>query len=231
MKTYLFVIGIITLMFVNFSALKSQINTTFKNGISLENNANIIDTSNIQCWNKLLVEKINVDNFKNLIRNSNKKLNAVIIWGSWCPTTVLGLTSIKDLLKYENLVNFIIISVDICSMQQIDYVKKILCSNKIDLTTYIVDNNFYNDIKEFAKLEHVYSFIKSFDVQYKKIQIYDPINGLVNLSPIPYFSIIDRNGEILYRKIPEISTNPKTTLSSDFFNLDYDEIIKIFNNK
>jgi thiol-disulfide isomerase/thioredoxin len=227
MKNYFCVIVWLTLILT--TKIIADDSDKFPVGISLENSGIQLKTLNADDLNNIKIVKINKNKIEDYIHNSNKKISIIAVWGSWCPTTLLGLTETSKFSKFKDYINIYLISVDICSQQQVDYIKKIIKTYNIDFTTYIVENNFYNKIKDFVKLTHVYDFIKSFDDQYKQISITDPNNNEILLSPLPYFSIINNNGNILYRKIPVIPENPSNMIPKDFFVLDENEIKQIIN--
>jgi thiol-disulfide isomerase/thioredoxin len=137
-----------------------------------------------------------------------KKQNKTLIhfWGSWCPSVTFGLDAVKK-FNDNNETNVVLISIDICSKDQVEIMKKVLADKNIKIKSYIIENDFGKDmdgLAEFRTMDHIYNIISSFDTNYHKYEVSISDTQKIELSPIPYTAIIDNNLKVLYSKTPDI---------------------------
>lgn len=214
----------------------TESDTTFKSGISMKNPAILenypeLDTINID---KIVVEKITAEKLKKITEN---KISLIHIWGSWCPTALLGLDEIRELIDKKTDCEIILISADISSKEQVDFMKKILAFHNIRIKTYILEkylgiedaNDITNKLKEFTTFDHIYNLVHSFDKEYKKIDVGSEEKEMY-IAPIPYTALIDKNQNILFSQIPKIVPNTKEC-PPDLYTLDIKKITELIKKK
>ncbi len=159
---------------------------------------------------KYKLKAISPAKMRSFLKSGNKKL--IHIWGSWCPTTSLGINDIKKLIpKPDDTYQTMLISADMHTNGQIDLIEKFLYNNQIYADSYIIENKFenMNDLDEFIKYKHVIDFINSFDNEYSKIAL-------------PYTVVLDEGNNIIYKKALEIDENAlqidNQTVEEKYFN-------------
>jgi thiol-disulfide isomerase/thioredoxin len=157
--------------------------------------------------NEIIIEKITQAKLINILKQHNKTL--IHFWGSWCPSVTFGLDAVKDFIDDKD-VNVVLVSIDICSKDQVEIMKKILVDKNIKIKSYILENDFGKDmdgLSKFRTMDHIYNIISSFDKNYQKYEVVFSATQKIELSPIPYTAIIDNNMNVLYSKTPDIQKN------------------------
>ena len=174
---------------------------------------------------KYKLQTLNTSKMKNILNNKNKKL--IYVWGSWCPTTSLGINNIKKLMPdSDDDYRLMLISADMQTDGQTELIERFLYNNHMSNDSFIIENQFNNidDLKEFQKFKHVINFINSFDSTYSKIAL-------------PYLAVLDEDNKIVYKKALEIDKDAlqieKKSVAKEYFNefkiLKVDKIRKILN--
>jgi hypothetical protein len=212
-----------------------NINAQFADGIRMANNeiSKNLDTINSNDFH-FKITKINCKTLTNIL-NSERKMKLIYVYGTWCPTVILSSNIVSKIIsEFQNQIEPIIISADFCTNLQVDFLKKFLKSKDLNVNTYIIENNFTSltDLTEFQTTEHIGNFINCFDKNYKRLKLPTSDGKIMNLSPLPYFCILDKDNKIIFKKVYEIdeekikSDNVKP---EDFFVLDENEIKQIIN--
>ncbi len=147
------------ILFLCLICISSLYSSDFEDGVSMKNgqiatllnNAGELDTDDI------IVEKITV---QQVVAKLKDKLSVVHIWGSWCTSTILGLDCIKELIDQKVDAQIILVSVDVCSKQQVEIMKKILAMKKIKIKSYILENDFGKSQQHFEIMKKILAMKK-----------------------------------------------------------------------
>ena len=89
------------------------------------------------------VTVINFDKFESIVKRKDNKLYVVNFWATWCKPCVMELPDFMEVNKtYRNNPNFkmILVSLDLAKEVETE-VRPFLVKNKMDVDTYLLDDN------------------------------------------------------------------------------------------
>jgi thiol-disulfide isomerase/thioredoxin len=231
MKKLAFNLLILIVVMLSTYVISFSNDSEIPSGLSMSN-AHIDDSSSLNSKvdiKKIIVEPTSSENLLKIIKSN--ELSLIHVWGSWCPTSTLGLETIKDIIDNNPDLNIILVSIDLFSKEQVDIMKKVLAAKGIQTKSYIIKNEFAKDmngLKDFQNLNHAFGLIKSFDREYSKVNVKIDDTNSFDMTPIPYTAIVTNNYEILYRVIPNIPNNVDAEPDlNNYFNIDPDIIKNI----
>lgn len=213
-----------------FSEPDNTEKTTFPSGenFNCENIISLVANDGDFNLNDYKVEKLDTNDFKKLLKNKNGKKTVVHFWSTWCTHGQLdGIDEISKLMK-NPLCDVVLVSIDLCSKEQVDFLKRVIHHFGIQKKTYIIENPYtkLEDMDKIVTFDHLKKFLNLLKPGYDK-------------TAFPYTAVLDKNGKIIYEnKYCEFSSEELTQLMNgenannvSISRLDYNKMLKAIKSK